>query len=166
MQKVNNCIIAAITLAFRIHKIITMFWAQVFFFSSDILYSMFSTCREKISRASGCLLCCSNTISSLFNPKTLCPKSLAWKNLFSQDMMKSIDPIQPVSLSVFVNSTYWMSAYTCTYTHTVCKPFFWHSRCTCKSTRLQQPNTTGRPSLKIDMMAIKGGLVNIIQWII
>lgn len=36
--------------------------------------------------------------------------------MFSQDMMKSIDPIRPVSLDVLVHCTYWMFA--CTHVHT------------------------------------------------
>lgn len=38
--------------------------------------------------------------------------------MFSQHMLKSIDPIQSVSLNVLVYSTYWMQAYTHVHTHT------------------------------------------------
>lgn len=67
-------------------------------------------------------------------------------------MVKSIDPIQPVSL---VYCTYWM-LYAYTHTHTQAHM---HSGNPSPDTWLHQQNPIGRPSLKIDMMAIKGGLV-------
>lgn len=113
---------------------------------------MFSASRAKTaSTASGCLLCCSHTLSRWTNCQLRLIVQRVWhekKSMFSQDTAKSIDLILTVSLEVLVQ--------TCARSHTVWTFFLYLQKA---EGGLPQPKSTGRPSLKIDMMAIKGGLV-------